>query len=58
MAACVERDANISTVAELRSELSRYRDVTGKTAEVLEEEKARAAQLSTQNQAQVGIQRS
>ena len=54
----MERDANISTVAELRSELSRYRDVTGKTAEVLEEEKARAAQLSTQNQAQVGIQRS
>lgn len=52
-AACAERDSNISTVAELRVELSRHQDVTGKTAEVLEEERERAAQLSSQNQAQV-----
>lgn len=52
-AACAERDSNISTVAELRGELSRHMDVTGKTVEVLEEEKARAAQLSSKNLAQV-----
>jgi hypothetical protein len=53
VAACAERDANIAAVAELRAELSRYRDATGKTAEVLEEEKARAADLTSKHRAQV-----
>ena len=53
VAACGERDANIAAVAELRAELSRYRDATGKTAEVLEEEKARAADLTSKHRAQV-----
>ena len=51
-AACAERDTNISTAAELRGELSRHMDVTGKTVEVLEEEKARAVELSSRNRAQ------
>ena len=54
VAACGERDANVATVLELRAELSRYRDATGKTAEVLEEEKARAADLTSKHRAQVG----